>query len=108
MAAAEAMRRILIETARRKERVRHGGGQPRVQLDTLDLADASASDDTLALDESFERLLVDEPTLTQVVKLRYFAGLTTEQVAAVLGISVRTANRHWAYAKAWLFRDLTG
>ncbi len=107
-AAAESMRRILIETARRKERIRHGGGQSRVQVDKLDLADVSASEDILALDEALQRLSVEEPTVTQVVKLRYFAGLTIEQAAAALGISVRTANRHWAYAKAWLFQELTG
>lgn len=105
-AAAESMRRILIETARRKKRIRHGGGQTRIQLDRLDLADASASEEVLALDEALQRLAVEEPVVTQVVKLRYFAGLTIEQTAAALGISVRTTNRHWAYAKAWLFREL--
>jgi RNA polymerase sigma factor (TIGR02999 family) len=100
------MRRILVERARRKERIRHGGGHPHVQLDRLDLADVSASEDILALDEALQRLSVEEPTVTQVVKLRYFAGLTIEQTAAALGISVRTANRHWAYAKAWLFQEL--
>ncbi len=107
-AAAEAMRRILIEQARRKERIRHGGGQPRVQLDKLDLAGVSASEDILALDEALQRLSAEEPIVTQVVKLRYFAGLTIEQTAAALDISVRTTNRHWAYAKAWLFQELTG
>jgi RNA polymerase sigma factor (TIGR02999 family) len=108
MAAAEAMRRILVETARRKQRIRHGGGQPRIHLAALDLADDSAAGDIVALDEALERLAVEDAAVTQVVKLRYFAGLTIEQTAAVMGVSVRTANRHWAYAKAWLFRELTG
>jgi RNA polymerase sigma factor (TIGR02999 family) len=107
MAAAEAMRRILIETARRKQRIRHGGGQPRVHLACLDVADDLAAGDILALDEALERLAVEDASVTQVVKLRYFAGLTIEQTAAAMRISVRTANRHWAYAKAWLFRELT-
>ncbi len=107
MAAAEAMRRILIETARRKQRIRHGGGQPRVHLAALDVADDLAAGDILALDEALERLAAEDAGVTQVVKLRYFAGLTIEQTAAAMRISVRTANRHWAYAKAWLFRELT-
>ena len=107
MAAAEAMRRILIETAHRKQRIRHGGGQPRVHLASLDVADDLAAGDILALDEALERLAVEDADVAQVVKLRYFAGLTIEQTAAAMGISVRTANRHWAYAKAWLFRELT-
>jgi RNA polymerase sigma factor (TIGR02999 family) len=107
VAAAEAMRRILIETARRKQRIRHGGGQPRVHLAALDVADDLAAGDILALDEALERLAAEDAGVTQVVKLRYFAGLTIEQTAAAMRISVRTANRHWAYAKAWLFRELT-
>ena len=107
-AAAESMQRILVEMARRKKRIRHGGGRPRVQLDRLDLADASASEHILALDEALQRLSEEEPTVTQVVQLRYFAGLTIEQTAAALGVSVRTVNRHWAYAKARLFQELSG
>ena len=91
-----------------QQRVRHGGGQPRVHLASLDVADDLAAGDILALDEALERLAVEDADVSQVVKLRYFAGLTIEQTAAALGISVRTANRHWAYAKAWLFRELTG
>lgn len=105
-AAAEAMRRLLIEKARRKQRIRHGGGLTRLNLDDLDLADEAASQRLLDLDEALQRLAAEEPAAVEVVKLRYFAGLTTEQTAAALGISVRTANRHWAYARAWLYQRL--
>jgi RNA polymerase sigma factor (TIGR02999 family) len=105
-AAAEAMRRILVENARRKQRLRHGGGRKRLDLDNLDLVDAGVSEDLLALDEALERLAGEEAVVAEVVKLRYFAGLTIEQTAAALGVSVRTANRHWAYAKAWLYQQL--
>src|SRR5262245_1404374 len=105
-AAAEAMRRILIERARSGQRFRHGGGRQRRDLDRLDLAAEETAGDFLALDEAMERLAAEEPAAAQVVKLRYFAGLTIEQAAATLGISVRTANRHWAYAKAWLYQQL--
>jgi RNA polymerase sigma factor (TIGR02999 family) len=106
-AAAEAMRRILIDQARRKRRVRHGGGRRRLNLDPIDLADEQASNDLLDLDEALQRLATDEPVIAQVVQLRYFAGLTLEQIGAALGISLRTANRHWAYARAWLYRELS-
>jgi RNA polymerase sigma factor (TIGR02999 family) len=107
-AAAEAMRRILIEKARRKQRLRHGGGRRRLNLDQLDLGTDEGSEELLALDEALERLAGEEPVAAQVVQLRYFAGLTIERAAAALGISVRTANRHWAYARAWLYRQLRG
>jgi len=106
-AAAEAMRRILVENARRKQRVRHGGGRAQLDLERLDLMDEPASDHFLALDEALERLAGEEQTVAEVVKLRYLAGLTIEQAAEALGISVRTANRHWAYAKAWLYQQLS-
>ena len=106
-AAAEAMRRILVENARRKHRYRHGGGLDRIDLDRIDLAADQASDELLALSEALDRLAVEEPTVAQVVKLRYFAGLSIEEAASVLGVSVRTANRHWAYARAWLFQELS-
>jgi RNA polymerase sigma factor (TIGR02999 family) len=105
-AAAEAMRRILVENARRKQRLRHGGGRQRVGLENLDVADHNRSDDLLALDEALDELSKEDPPVAEVVKLRYFAGLTIDQTAAALGVSVRTANRHWAYAKAWLFQKL--
>ena len=105
-AAAEAMRRILVENARRKRRIRHGGGRKRLNLDGLDLRAEGSPAHILALDEALERLAADEPAVAQVVQLRYFAGLTIEQTAATLKISVRTANRHWAYARAWLYQQL--
>jgi RNA polymerase sigma factor (TIGR02999 family) len=115
-AAAEAMRRILVERARRRQRVRHGGGRQRVDLDHLDAAQLTVEQDNadelglaeqlLALDEALVRLAASEPQVADVVKLRYFAGLTADQAADALGISVRTVNRHWAYAKAWLYQQL--
>ncbi len=105
-AAAEAMRRILIERARRKERLRHGGGRRRVDLEALNIADEEAPEGLLALDEAIEHLGREEPAAAEVVKLRYFASLTIEDAATALGLSVRTANRHWAYAKAWLYHKL--
>jgi RNA polymerase sigma factor (TIGR02999 family) len=105
-AAAEAMRRILIENARRKNRIRHGVGRTRLNLDKLDVADDAAAESVLDLDEALTRLAFEEAEVVEVVKLRYFAGLTIEQSAQALGVSVRTANRHWAYAKAWLYRQL--
>jgi len=105
-AAAEAMRRILVEKARHKERLRHGGGRQRLDLDKLDVMQVETAEDLLALDEALTRLAGQEATVTEVVKLRYFAGLTIEETAAALGISVRTVNRHWAYARAWLYQQL--
>ena len=105
-AAAEAMRRILVDNARRKKRLRHGGGRNRLEVDAMDLADDVADARLLALDEAMTKLAAEEPTVAEVVKLRYFAGFTIEQTAEALGISVRTANRHWAYARAWLHQHL--
>jgi RNA polymerase sigma factor (TIGR02999 family) len=112
-AAAEAMRRILIEKARRGRRVRHGGGRNRVDLDQLGSAHlqlddpaATSAERLIALDEALTALESEDPAPAAVVKLRYFAGLTIQDAAAALGISVRTANRHWAYAKARLYQQL--
>jgi RNA polymerase sigma factor (TIGR02999 family) len=105
-AAAEAMRRILVEHARRKGRQRHGGEHRRIPLDAVAIAAAEPADDLLALDEALDRLADAEPVAAQVVKLRYFAGLTIEQTAEAIEISVRTANRHFAFAKAWLFQRM--
>ena len=105
-AAAEAMRRILVENARRKRRLRHGGGAKRLLLERFDVADGTTDEEILALDEGLERLAREEKIAAAVVQLRYFGGLTIEEAAGHLGISVRTANRHWAYAKAWLFQQL--
>jgi RNA polymerase sigma factor (TIGR02999 family) len=105
-AAAEAMRRLLVEQARRKMRLRHGGGRQRIDLDSELLVSDDADDKLVALDEALERLRVEEPQAAEVVKLRYFAGLTIEDTAATMGVSVRTVNRHWTYARAWLYGQL--
>jgi RNA polymerase sigma factor (TIGR02999 family) len=105
-AAAEAMRRILIERARRKRRFKHGGGRKQIDLAGLDVSEPSAAPNVLALDEALEALAQEEPMAAQVVKLRYFAGLTSEHAAQVLNISERSAYRHWAYAKAFLYARL--
>jgi len=101
-AAAEAMRRILIERARRKKRDCHGGGRKRIDLDLADVPQSDRSDEVIAVDEHLNRLAAEEPDAAAIVKLRFFAGLTAGQAAEALGISLRTANRHWAFAKAWL------
>ena len=105
-AAAEAMRRILIDNARRKRRPKHGGDRRRVELDDA-LSLAEPRQDLLALDEALTRLAAREPAKAELVKLRYFAGLTLEESAALLGISPATAKRHWAIARAWLYAELT-
>jgi len=102
-AAAEAMRRILIDQARRKQRPKHGGGRKRVDLnEALSLSEAP-NDDLLALDEALEKLAHEDPAKAELVKLHYFAGLSLEEAGLVLGISQRTAKRHWGYARAWLY-----
>src|SRR5947207_1351869 len=98
-AAAEAMRRILVEHARRKHRLKHGGGRARVVLDPALIAAPAASEDLLALDESLTKLAEHDPPVAELVKLRYFAGLTNRQAAAALGIAPRTADLHWSYAR---------
>jgi len=105
-AAAEAMRRILVDQSRRKQSLRRGVGHQRLDLDELKVADDEPADAILAMDEALARLGKEEAVIAEVVKLRYFAGLTIAQTAAALGISVRTANRHWAYAKAWLYQEI--
>jgi RNA polymerase sigma factor (TIGR02999 family) len=105
-AAAEAMRRILVEAARRKGRARHGGGRARIDLDAVEPTVDEADDRLLAIDETLTLLAAEDPAAAEVVKLRFFAGLTAEQAADALGISLRTANSHWAFARAWLFRRL--
>ena len=100
-AAAEAMRRILVENARRKHARKHGGGRHREPLDPDVLAEPRAAEDLLALDEALTRLAAGEPQVAELVKLRYFAGLTIPQAAAQLRISPRTADAWWSYAKAW-------
>jgi RNA polymerase sigma factor (TIGR02999 family) len=106
-AAAEAMRRILVENARRKARHRHGGGLRRVELDAAcSLAEPPPEDDLLALDEALDRLAALEPKRAEVVKLRFFAGLTMPEVAGAMGVSLATAERYWAFARTWLFAEL--
>jgi RNA polymerase sigma factor (TIGR02999 family) len=103
-AAAEAMRRILIEAARRKSRLRHGAGAERLSADQFEIAAELPAERLLQVSEALDELSKEAPESAQVVKLRYFAGLTQQQVAETLGISLRSAERHWTWAKAWLFR----
>jgi RNA polymerase sigma factor (TIGR02999 family) len=107
-AAAEAMRRILVDHARRKAAARHGGGRARFELEPDMAAAREPREDLLALDEARDRLAVEDPLKAEIVKLRYFAGLTLPETAAALGLSERTAGRHWAYARAWLRRAVEG
>jgi RNA polymerase sigma factor (TIGR02999 family) len=102
-AAAEAMRRILLNQARDKGRLKRGGQRRRLDLEHVELAVDAPHEDLLALDESIERLAVESSECAKVVKLRFFAGLSIDDTAAALGISPSTAKRHWAYARAWLF-----
>ncbi len=104
-AAAEAMRRILVENARRKQRPKHGGDRVRLDLDIHAPAAPRRGEQLLALDEALDRLEAIDATKAQLVKLRYFTGLTIEQSAEALGVSVTTANRWWAYARAWLHAE---
>lgn len=105
-AAAEAMRRILVDRARRKRRVRHGGGHQRVELDAAEIPIETPPGDLLALDEALDQLASEDPQKAELVKLRFFAGLGEQEAAELLGISRATAARHWAYARAWLFDRL--
>ena len=102
-AAAEAMRRLLIDQARRKRRPKHGGGRTRVSLDEALCLREAPDDDLLALEEALQKLTREEPAKAELVKLHYFAGLSLEEAGRTLGISHRTAKRHWAYARAWLY-----
>jgi RNA polymerase sigma factor (TIGR02999 family) len=102
-AAAEAMRRILIDQARRKRRPKHGGEHNRISLDEALCIAETPDDDLLALDEALAKLGREEPAKAELVKLHYFAGLSLEEAGRILGISHRTAKRHWAYARAWLY-----
>jgi RNA polymerase sigma factor (TIGR02999 family) len=105
-AAAEAMRRILIDNARRKQRPKHGGDRRRVADDIAAPQPAMPPEDLLALDEALDKLAKEEPAKAELVKLRFFAGLTMPEVAEVLGISLATAERHWTYARTWLYAEL--
>jgi RNA polymerase sigma factor (TIGR02999 family) len=107
-ACAEAMRRILIDRARQKKTKRHGGGYQRVNFDDIDLAAPSSDDQLLAMNEALEKLAVEHAVQADVVKLRYFAGLTNEEVSEVLGVSVATVKNYWTYARAWLLNEMEG
>jgi RNA polymerase sigma factor (TIGR02999 family) len=105
-AAAEAMRRILIDNARRKHALRHGGGQARVDFDDVDIAAPVNDEQLLAVHEAVDKLAAEDSAKAELVKLRYFVGMSAEEAAEVLGVSVPTVKRHWAYAKAWLYREI--
>jgi RNA polymerase sigma factor (TIGR02999 family) len=105
-AAAEAMRRILVEKARHKKRVKHGGARLRLDLDAVGLLAKEPSEDIEALDEALTKLAAEDPDKAELVKLRFFAGLTMPEIAQVLKISLATAERHWTYARTWLYAEL--
>ena len=107
-AAAEAMRRILVEQARRRMRVKHGGGRARAELEPSELIAPEAAGDLIALDEALDRLAVEDPLCAQLVKLRYFAGFTIPQAAEALRVSPRKADFLWAFARAWLRKEIEG
>ncbi|MGD0814426.1 MAG: sigma-70 family RNA polymerase sigma factor [Verrucomicrobiota bacterium] len=104
-AAAEAMRRILIDRARRKAARRHGGGQQRVDIDEMEIAAPARDDELLVVNDALDKFAALDARKAELVKLRFFAGLTLEQAAGVLGVSEPTAKRWWAYARAWLFEE---
>jgi RNA polymerase sigma factor (TIGR02999 family) len=106
-AAAEAMRRILIDRARRKRAIRHGGGQQRLDIQEADLASPTADDQLLAVSEALDKLSVQHEGEAELVKLRYFVGMTNDEAAEVLGISPRTAKYYWTHARAWLYREIS-
>lgn len=108
-AAAEAIRRILIDRARHKRSLKRGAGAERVdldQLDRLEVADAADDDTLLAVDEALAKLALEDPDSAEFIKLRFFAGLTNDEAARAQGIPERTARRHWSFARAWLYREL--
>jgi RNA polymerase sigma factor (TIGR02999 family) len=107
-AAAEAMRRILVDRARERGRAKRGGKFKKLDIDAIDLATTAAPDQLLAIDEAIEKLAHDDPPAARLVELRYFAGLTVEEAGKAIGISTATAYRHWNYARAWLHNELRG
>jgi RNA polymerase sigma factor (TIGR02999 family) len=106
-AASEAMRRILVENARKKRRIKRGGEHDRLNLDEASITTDEQDIGLLALDEALAKLEEIDPEKANLVKLRYFVGLTTSQSAEILNISLPTANRHWSYARSWLFREIS-
>lgn len=105
-AAAEAMRRILIENARRKHAIRHGGGKAKIDIDQIEIAAPGKDDELLAVSDALEKFAAQDKRKAELVKLRYFVGLTTAEAAEVLGISVPTADRWWNFSRAWLFEEI--
>ena len=105
-AAAEAMRRILIDNARRKQRLKRGSGQEKLDLEDAEIIMEAPSEEMIALDEALAKLASTDKEKADLVKLRYFAGLTLEQAADILGLSKSMAKRHWTYARAWLYRQI--
>ena len=105
-AAAEAMRRILVESARRKSRLKRGGGQVRLNIDDLDLAETTPDDKILLMDDALEQLQAGDAEKARIVVLKFFGGLTNQEVAETLRVTERTVERQWAYAKAWLFQRI--
>jgi RNA polymerase sigma factor (TIGR02999 family) len=106
-AAAEAMRRVLVENARRKQRIKHGGGRQRLDLDEACPVVRPPADDLLALDEALTRLAAQDPIRAELVKVRFFAGLTMPEAAQALGLSLAAAERHWTFVRPWLYAELT-
>jgi RNA polymerase sigma factor (TIGR02999 family) len=107
-AAAEAMRRVLIDRARDKRAAKRGGGRKRLDIDAVDVATRATPDQLLALDEALAKLARQDPAAARLVELRYFAGLTVDEAGKALGMSTATAYRHWKYARAWLHSELLG
>jgi RNA polymerase sigma factor (TIGR02999 family) len=105
-AAAEAMRRILVDNARRKQTTKHGGARQRIDLDDVDVAADTRTPELLAVDEALTRFAAEDPVKAQLVTLRYFAGLSVQEAADVLGISRATADRYWSFARSWLYCEL--
>jgi RNA polymerase sigma factor (TIGR02999 family) len=107
-AAAEAMRRILIDNARRKRAQRHGGGQARVDIQELEVAAAAKDDELLAVHDALDKLAAEDKQMAELVKLRFFIGLTNKESAEILRVSEPTIERWWSFARAWLFREIKG
>jgi RNA polymerase sigma factor (TIGR02999 family) len=107
-AAAEAMRRILVDNARRKHRPKHGGDRRRLDLNSADLVSLTAPDELLVLDEALDKLAAEDATAVRLIQLRFFAGLSIDEAAAAIGLSRSTAYDHWTYARAWLHHELYG
>ena len=105
-AAAEAMRHILVDRARAKQRAKRGGGLVQVNLEAVDVATNAEPDTLLLVDEALQRLVAEHPKNAELVKLRFYAGLTIEQTAQAMGLSEKTVKRHWIHARAWLFREI--